>query len=80
MNEWITTAFSALSLIGSGLLVYRLESRHRDQREFEAQLREDLADLRKKDDRLGMHIQQTRGAIDFVCGKLDLDRPQYPPD
>lgn len=80
MNEWLTVAFSALSLFGSGLLVYRLETSRRNEESFKRELKEEFQHLHAKDERLGMHIQQNRGALDFVCGKLGLDRPQYPPE
>jgi len=77
LNEILNVALSALGAVVSGYVLFVIKSHHADEKEYRAGLSKQLKELGDKDDDLGTDIQVTRGALDWLCGTLNKDRPNY---
>lgn len=76
-NGWIGVILSAIASAVSGLLLLIVKSHYIAETEWRKRIERDIKDLREKDEHLGTDIQQTRGAVDWLCGKSDLSKPTY---
>lgn len=70
-------AVSALGAIFSGIVLFIVNASHAAQREWRAGIEKRFSELHEKDEKLGREIQDTRGALGWICGKQGLDRPTY---
>lgn len=90
--EWWPTALGTLGVIASGLVLAAVKRRWNleDQRQIDEQkaisgeftklhlkFEAECESRRSKDDNLGYDIQDTRGALDWLCGTLGKGRPPY---
>ena len=77
MNELPNLALSALATVVSGYLLFVIKSHRVAEEKYRDEIKAELDKLGCKDDELGTDIQVTRGAVDWLCGTLGKERPNY---
>ena len=79
VNEILQLALSALATFVSGLLLFAVKSKAATAQAQTDAIHERLGTMERKGEELGRDIQITRGALDWVCGTLGKERPNYGP-